>query len=353
MRQVRVGGGGGAARAHRPGLQELPLPDLRQAVQRALRNPAEPCPVTVRRRRPRGAWRPRYKLSLRDLPEMFAVRGIAFCHETVRDWEAKLTPALAERLRRRHKGKAGRNWHVDETYLKVGGRWCYVYRAIGGSSALADAMFSERRDMAAARAFFSSAKATTGTAPRPGHNGRPRQLPPGDPRRAGPGRAAPDRRLQEQSARTRPPGPQRAIPTHAGLRVPRIGRPVLPGPRRTARLPPPPVPLQPARSRPPPPLALPRPCRDGTGHPRNRLSDPGARPQGPYPLARVPTQPSVGEVPRIECDERPRHRRGGTVRLVRPRVGTARVGRHGTVPAPPASGHTTPRPRSAATSSGP
>jgi hypothetical protein len=46
-------------------------------------------------------WRLRYKLSLRDLPEMFAVRGIVFSHEAVREWEAKLTPALAEDLRRR------------------------------------------------------------------------------------------------------------------------------------------------------------------------------------------------------------------------------------------------------------
>ena len=60
-------------------------------------------------------WRLRYKLSLRDLPEMFAVRGIAFCHETVREWEAKLTPALAEDLRRRWRGKVGRSWYVDET----------------------------------------------------------------------------------------------------------------------------------------------------------------------------------------------------------------------------------------------
>jgi hypothetical protein len=44
-------------------------------------------------------WRLRYKLSLRDLPEMFAVRGIVFSYEAAREWEAKLTPALAEALR--------------------------------------------------------------------------------------------------------------------------------------------------------------------------------------------------------------------------------------------------------------
>ena len=49
-------------------------------------------------------WRLRYKLSLRDLVEMFALRGMVFSHEAVREWEAKLTPALAEELRRRRKG---------------------------------------------------------------------------------------------------------------------------------------------------------------------------------------------------------------------------------------------------------
>ncbi len=73
-------------------------------------------------------WRLRYKLSLRDLPEMFALRGIVFSYEAVREWEAKLTPALAEALRRRWRGKVGRSWYVDETYLKVHGRWCYLYR---------------------------------------------------------------------------------------------------------------------------------------------------------------------------------------------------------------------------------
>ncbi len=81
-------------------------------------------------------WRLRYKLSLRDLPEMFAVRGIVFTYEAVREWEAKLTPALAENLRRRRRGKAGYSWYVDETYLRVHGRWCYLYRAIDRCGAL-------------------------------------------------------------------------------------------------------------------------------------------------------------------------------------------------------------------------
>src|ERR1700734_2473746 len=60
-------------------------------------------------------WRLRYKLSLRDLPEMFLIRGIVFSYEAVRDWEAKLTPALAEGLRRRRRGKVGHGWYLDES----------------------------------------------------------------------------------------------------------------------------------------------------------------------------------------------------------------------------------------------
>ncbi len=66
-------------------------------------------------------WRLRYKLSLRDLPEMFLICGIVFSHETVRDWEAKLTPALAEGPRRRRRGKVGKSWYVDETNIKCTG----------------------------------------------------------------------------------------------------------------------------------------------------------------------------------------------------------------------------------------
>ena len=125
-------------------------------------------------------WRLRYKLSLRDLPEMFALRGMVFSYEAVREWEAKLTPALAEGLRRRRRDKVGRSWYVDETYLKVGGHWCYLYRAIDRSGALVDVLFSEHRDMKAARAFFRSAKAVTGIIPdrvtTDGHDSYPRAI---------------------------------------------------------------------------------------------------------------------------------------------------------------------------------
>ena len=100
-------------------------------------------------------------MTLRDLSEMFLLRGLAFSHEAVREWEAKLAPVLAHELRRRRHGRGGargRHWHVDETYLKVRGRWCFLYRAIDRDGDLVDTMLSERRDMAAAQAFFRSAE---------------------------------------------------------------------------------------------------------------------------------------------------------------------------------------------------
>src|SRR5690349_23395527 len=128
-------------------------------------------------------WRLRYRLTLRDLAEMFLQRGIVFSHEAVREWEAKLAPLLADELRRRRHGKGGargRHWHVDETYLKVRGRWYYLYRAIDRDGNLVDTMLSEHRDMAAAQAFFRSAKAATGITPErvttDGHGSYPRAI---------------------------------------------------------------------------------------------------------------------------------------------------------------------------------
>src|SRR5271167_3595949 len=122
-------------------------------------------------------WRLRYKLSLRDLAEMFLIRGIVFSHEAVRDWEAKLTSALAEELRRRRRGQIGCSWYVDETYIKVHGQWRYLYRAVDRDGALVDVMLSEHRDLAAAKAFFRSARIVTGVVPdrvtTDGHNAYP------------------------------------------------------------------------------------------------------------------------------------------------------------------------------------
>ena len=125
-------------------------------------------------------WRLRYKLSLRDLPEMFLIRGIEFTYEAVRDWEAKLTPTLIDNLRRRRKGRIGKSRYVDETYIKMNGRWCYLYRAIDRSGGLVDVSLSAKPDTAAAKALFRSAKAVTGVTPArvttDGHDSYPRAI---------------------------------------------------------------------------------------------------------------------------------------------------------------------------------
>lgn len=61
-------------------------------------------------------WRLRYKLSRRDLAEMFLERGWEFTHEAVREWETRFAPLLAEHLRTKRRGQAGPSWYVDETY---------------------------------------------------------------------------------------------------------------------------------------------------------------------------------------------------------------------------------------------
>ena len=125
----------------------------------------------------------RYRLTLRDLSEILLLRGIEVSHEAVRNWETKLLPVMDEALRRRRHGKRrspGASWYVDETYLKVRGKWTYLYRAIDRDGNLIDAMLSEHRDMAAAKAFFRSAKATTGLQPdrvtTDGHGWDPRAI---------------------------------------------------------------------------------------------------------------------------------------------------------------------------------
>src|ERR1700738_3932299 len=126
-------------------------------------------------------WRLRYKLSLRDLAEMFLIRGIEFNYEAVRLWEAKHTPALNETLRRRRRGKVGRIWYVDETNVKVHGLWRYLfYRVINTSGALVDVRLGDTRGMAAATAFFRSAKTVTGVTPArvttDGHDSYPKAI---------------------------------------------------------------------------------------------------------------------------------------------------------------------------------
>ena len=125
-------------------------------------------------------WRLRYKLSLRDLTEMFLERGFAFTHEAVREGEARFAPLLIDKLRAKRIGQAGRSWHVDETYIKVSGGWTYLYRAIDRAGNLVDSMLSEHRDMGAAKRFFKAALDVAGQTPErvttDGHDAYPRAI---------------------------------------------------------------------------------------------------------------------------------------------------------------------------------
>ena len=104
-------------------------------------------------------------LSLRDLAEMSLVRGFAFTHEAVRDWETRFAPLATAQLRARRRGQGGAKWHTDETYLRVAGRRCYLHRAIDREGNLVEAMLGERRGMAAAQRFFAQALGIAGQAP--------------------------------------------------------------------------------------------------------------------------------------------------------------------------------------------
>ena len=69
-------------------------------------------------------WYLAYNLSLRDLEEMMAERGIHVDHSTIHRWVVRFSPLLLERFNHR-KRPVTRKWHVDETYVKVRGRWMY------------------------------------------------------------------------------------------------------------------------------------------------------------------------------------------------------------------------------------
>lgn len=97
----------------------------------------------------------RSHLSLRDLAEIFLERGVAFTHETVRDWEARFAPLITDQVQMKRRGQGGASWQVDETYGKVQGKWCYLYRAIDQDGNLVDSLLSQKRAMDAAQRFSS------------------------------------------------------------------------------------------------------------------------------------------------------------------------------------------------------
>jgi len=103
----------------------------------------------------------RYAVSYRDLEEILAERGIGVDHATLNRWVVKFAPLIADRAQARKRPTA-KSWRMDETYIKVKGRWTYLYRAIDRNGKTLDFQLSERRNLAAARRFFKRAIATNG-----------------------------------------------------------------------------------------------------------------------------------------------------------------------------------------------
>jgi transposase, IS6 family len=104
-------------------------------------------------------WYLRYSLSLRDVEELLTERSLDADHTTVWRWVQRYGPELEQRLRR-HLKPTNKSWRVDETYVRVQGRWFYLYRAIDSTGATIDFLLSALRDTAAAKRLFRKALAT-------------------------------------------------------------------------------------------------------------------------------------------------------------------------------------------------
>jgi transposase, IS6 family len=101
-------------------------------------------------------WYLRFSLSYRDVEELLAERGLRADHVTVWKWVQRYAPELQRRLRSRL-NSTNDSWRVDETYIRVKGKWVYLYRAVDSTGATIDFLLSAKRDAAAAERFLAKA----------------------------------------------------------------------------------------------------------------------------------------------------------------------------------------------------
>ena len=122
---------------------------------RGFRFPAEVILWAVR-------WYLQFPVSYRDLERMLADRGVQVDHVSLYRWVQRFAPELEKRVRRHLRPCRG-PWHVDETYVRVGGAWRYLYRAVDGTGQTIAFRLSATRDRKAARRFFRQALARENT----------------------------------------------------------------------------------------------------------------------------------------------------------------------------------------------
>lgn len=103
-------------------------------------------------------WYCRYGVSYRELKEMMAERGVAVDHTTIYRWVQAYAPEIERRLRWQWRQPGWRrSWKVDETYVRVKGRWAYLYRAVTDDGRTVDFFLSQTRNAKAAKRFLGKA----------------------------------------------------------------------------------------------------------------------------------------------------------------------------------------------------
>lgn len=98
----------------------------------------------------------RFSLSYRELEEMMMIRGAFVDHSTLQRWVIRFLPLIDHRVRRRKKPVNG-SWRMDETYIRVNGKWVYLYRAVDKYGDTIDFLLRAHRDEVAAKSFFRRA----------------------------------------------------------------------------------------------------------------------------------------------------------------------------------------------------
>ena len=102
-------------------------------------------------------WYCRYGISYRDLEEMMTERGTAVDHSTIYRWVQHYAPEIEKRLRWKWRRPGSNSWRIDETYVKVGGKWTYLYRAVDKGGDTIDFYLSPTRNAKAAKRFLGKA----------------------------------------------------------------------------------------------------------------------------------------------------------------------------------------------------